>query len=47
MILDFRFCRKGKADGYRDDMSEEEIAKFDKWIAKNKEELNLQKVENE
>lgn len=30
-----RFCRKGKAGSYREEMSEELIKRFDVWIAEN------------
>jgi len=38
---DFKFCRKGKVGGYRDEMTEDEIRFFDEWTTKKKHELNL------
>lgn len=34
-----RFCRKGQVGGYRDEMSEEIIRKFEQWTEKKKKEL--------
>lgn len=39
--MNCRFCRKGQVGGYRDDISEEYIQRFDEWTAKKKKELNL------
>lgn len=41
--MNFRFCRKGKIGGYRDDMSKEDIEKFDQWIAKNQNKCTFAK----
>lgn len=30
-----RFIRKGKVGGYKDEMSEEYVVKFDKWMNDN------------
>lgn len=31
----FRFLRKGKAGGYRESLSEEQIKKIDEWVEKS------------
>ncbi|XP_055312944.1 sulfotransferase 1C2-like [Sitodiplosis mosellana] len=39
---DFKFCRKGKVGGYRDEMSEEDVKNFDEWTERNKKELAIE-----